>query len=387
MCAENEQASCSNQGGEWINGSCAAQCDSGQRNSAGECVFVHQNVSLFLYNNTQRPALMRVMRLRDDVRLDCATVQATPARLLKRQLFEAAGSWTIGPREVRPLAETDHSTEHCRAIILTDDIMPAQLITFDPAVAVAGVWDEPTLTNLPAPGIVLIDGPDGPFVEAYGSGPTITRLTSTPRAEEFGESCQPVPDRDRLEWSPSVVASHQATLDSVESGADGCLALDFTRVAVDSSERWYVCMPDEAFPFSPGDVLELSSEVETGGRSLRFRRITNPEGADSEEDSDPNAETELVLLREYSEAVTAAAGVQLTLSATETCAAVPDQECGTVHQEATASLTLSTAEGVVEVESAEMGADEWIEYEGTDGRVVSVHLARVALRPVVAPSC
>lgn len=381
-CASDNEWDCQDAGGEWINGTCLGYCE-GIRNSAGECVFEHTDLSLYLYNNTQHPALMRVMRLRDDVQLDCAAIEAMPERLLKRQLFEAAGSWTIGPREVRPLAESAWGDEFCSAIILTDDIMPAQLITFDPTLTIWSVWDEPTLTNLDSPGIVLIEGPDGPFIEAYGDGPQITRLTSTPRPEEFGEACQPVEDGARLEWSPTTVVEHQTTLQSIESGADGCLALDFS-VGGDSNDRWYVCMPDDGFPFSPGDTLQISSELESEGQSLRFRRMAS---ASDDEEYDPTRETELFILREYSQTVTALSGVQLSVNALETCAAVPDMDCGTVHQAATASLIIRTAEGTTEVEAGSMEPGEWLETVGHDGRGLSIHMARVALRPVVATDC
>lgn len=365
---------CVNAGGEFVGGECQTVCE-GMRNSADDCVFRHDNISLFVYNDTQDPALMRVLRLRPDIEIDCLAARANPSQLLKRPLFEPAGSWTIGAHQARPLANHDPSGRRCDAVLLDSDRHRAQVVIFDATIGTT-VFDDPTLDALPINGVVLRSSNDGDALESLDASVIVSRSTSIPRLDAYAEQCRPMPDHARVEWTTWLANGQTVLLESIENGTDGCL-----RLATSTDGRTsagFLCVPDEVFPFDAGDVLRVSHRPDGFGLGLsQLVEVSDDSGSRLVATG-----LELALLRSSRRDVVAPFGFSVAVTPVESCAPVPDVECGTVFQQANATIVVDTTR-----ETLEMSAGDWGEFNLADGRLQEIHLARIGQRPVVATAC
>ncbi len=236
-----------------------------------EATFFYQT-SAFAVNRTEETLDVRVRWFDADV--DCEAVAADPARALSPRLFGEGVTVTLAPNEVMPLARDAaltavgaapgpwaDRTVGCEAALVQSDGLPATVVFW------RDFGPRDVVTPLPADGdmwggVALL--PDGDGLRAEGQALTVAPAVDLAEPSECLDAA-PV----TFEWSAAGLPSFGSyRLDAVDVGPDGCTALALADVIDDAPYLAFVCAPDWAVPFTPGDTVH----VRTSAVTLRIAR-------------------------------------------------------------------------------------------------------------------
>lgn len=203
--------------------------------------------ALVLGNATQEERLVRVRHLKDTVTVDCDALMANPTTALSRELFKPAEAWLIQPNRALIL----ENSAGCSAFLVDADGMDMALLA----------WRE---TNLPTAELTTsLSSNNGDRQIVLRLNENIGRLelaphpaiVEAPPVEDPGptKSCETPGDEAAVAWSTPLLVGIR-TITDVSLSPDGCTGVD-----LDNAPRFYLCVPEGAFPFKAGDSITIST--------------------------------------------------------------------------------------------------------------------------------
>lgn len=289
----------------------------------GEAGWEPITADVYLHNDSEDTITVRLRGLRADVLLDCTNAADDPGRYFTDVLFDEGATWVLPPHTngaARPLADAAGAvTSECYAVMLESDTLdPTVLFWRSSEIALEEVPGS-TTNDAHRPGAVLLTSDADHRLSISRS----ERDVVFPRRPPEAGAVLPQPDIARVAWSEVPLGTHEIT--ALDLGADGCLGVTLDEGAV---PRWYLCVPEDSFPFTPGqwvDVLASETVVE-----LRL--------AASENDPDPGDRR---FLASRGGALPNLPLATLAAKADFGVALAPDPECGTVARPQTIAVSWS----------------------------------------------
>jgi hypothetical protein len=208
-----------------------------------------ETASLVIGNATVDQRLVRVRRLKESVRVECAAVLADPEHNLSRELFGPAETWLLDPSRGLPL-----QNNACDAYLVDADGMAPTLLAW--SVSQFPPQTVSTSTNAPDPDRTILMQLDANGKLALAEHPAV--FPAPPLEHEPPTAqCQTPESGVGVDWSEPLPGPH--TLVDIVSSPDGCHALQF------AAEAYYVCVPQAALPFKPGDLIDIEALPVSGG--------------------------------------------------------------------------------------------------------------------------
>ena len=191
---------------------------------------------LALVNDGEASLVVLLRGLRDDVVVDCGVLGVeVPGELLSEDLFDVAVAWELPPRTSIPALRDPTDIQLCHAVLVDGPELDPHVL-FWKGRGTDWELDDPADPTGRSISLVSLDD--------LGRG-IVSRLS--PRVDP---ECAVPSALDRVDWS--VLSVGATTIRSIAPGLDGCLA-----VQTDLDERIYVCLPEEAFPFTIGDAIDV----------------------------------------------------------------------------------------------------------------------------------
>jgi hypothetical protein len=222
--------------------------------------------ALVLGNATTEERLVRLRRLDPGVVMNCDTLMNDPTTALSRELFLPAEGWLIQPNRALVLG----NTRECTAFLVDADGLDMTLLAWR--------TDDFVTTNLATSLNV-----DATRELRLTLNESLGRLEladhqvifEAPPVEDPGpaQGCETPGDEAAVAWStPVPLGSHE--ISAVTTAPDGCTAIDFI-----GAPRFYLCVPEGAFPFQVGESLTLQSWVAPGGKTYTEAGIESPKSS------------------------------------------------------------------------------------------------------------
>lgn len=233
--------------------------------------------NLFINNANDHDIALFVRTLRTDIEIDCLQVSLDPGRMLRPELFGAAEHWLLPPRTNIALDLT--GPHGCSAAWIAGEGVAPTLVFVEslsqyPQTWFSGQSFEPE--TLPEAGLGLAFDDTG---SEWIGGETL-RFVPRDDAPEQPDSCAAPAGESRLDWSP-IDQGEIAELASVTPGVDGCFELELeTMIAVgqfDEPYAWYLCAPEAAVPYVPGELLQLTTTLGSSGEHELEVLLLDPE--------------------------------------------------------------------------------------------------------------
>ncbi|MCA9655129.1 MAG: hypothetical protein KC501_34765 [Myxococcales bacterium] len=326
------------------------------------------DADVYLSNATAQDQVLRIRALRADVAIDCETVAESPGTLLRSSLFEPAQTWTLPANTNIPVVDHLGGERPCYAAwIEADGLLPIIAMWRDGDPWMSRVEGQ---GQLGLPGELLLRGSAEALTLDGRDGLLHPMREVDPPVEG---SCATQPDGDRVGWSTPVPWG-AATVAAVESGVDGCLAIDLARGA-DQPDTWYLCVPARSFPFVAGDEVELRLVGSAPGQTTFVDAIEIV----ALDDDLPQALPSMII--SAGNGLPSTSGLELGTLPLYSCEASSEPVCGTVERPV--SLVLG-GEGLP---AAEVEAARGTVQVAGEGRLVDVTLMHAQERFVVDPEC
>lgn len=337
----------------------------------GEVFYEDIQADVYIHNsNIDQSLTVRVRHLKQDVELDCTDVVQNPGKYLQAPVFGEAFTWTMPPETTAAVYPSAPPARECHAVLLESDVMePAVVFWRSDNIYRSSVPGQITSANQYTGGAVIADfGDEGELGTFSGyTSPTIV-FPQTGIDEETDPLCERVDPGNRLAWSVPPAGSRE--LIEVEAGLDGCYAI---KTALPGQEPdanpFYLCLPEIEFPFVAGDIVGIST-LHALSIDLQSR-----DGVPVEEGG------ELSLHVATGSPSYNLRGMQISSVTEQSCAPVPEDECGTVA-------------GKVNVFARYLGADQTDltlgvngEVVGNDGNTATVHVTYAEDFAVTHSSC
>jgi hypothetical protein len=269
------------------------------------------DADVYVHNGTDRDITVRARDLRPDIQLDCIAAEEDPGLYLSEALFGAGQTWTMPPSTNAPVRDLSLGTRECYAVRVEGDAFKDPILLFwraeDISVAfIDGDIDDPGLHTDGA--VLLADDGDGRLVVAESRSEIVYPIDLTPPAD----AVRPADDADRLAWSDPPFGEHLLT--EVDVGPDGCVAITVD----DQAARWYLCVPQGAFPFAVGQWVRIDDRF----GAVEVVRIPDPQ--------DPIEVPAVQLTVSRGETLPSIQDVVLAAKADYDATIAPDLVCGTL---------------------------------------------------------
>ncbi len=225
--------------------------------------YVDIQADVYLHNATDGELFIRLYEVLPDVQLDCFEVATDPVRHLGGPIYAAARTWIAPPHTNIPA--WDHaltaSPRDCYAVRLEIDGLQPQVLFWQngrpPVTSHPGESDSADLDT----GAVAITV-EAERLQATAVGEAVA-FPLVPANETPTAACAALPEADRLAWSEPL--PRQERIVAVDSGPDGCLGISLQDSAAATAERFYLCMPEAAWPFAVGDRVHFADFTTSGG--------------------------------------------------------------------------------------------------------------------------
>ncbi|MEM6990708.1 MAG: hypothetical protein AAF721_09430 [Myxococcota bacterium] len=238
------------------------------------------NTDTWLHNATDASVVVRIRPLKASVDADCDLLETDPGRLLSEPLFGNASSWTLESGEnlsVRRGIQGAQQNEWWGDTGGEFEELPERecnvgLVDIDGVTPAIFFWRDEDLDTQSVPargwnddlsgGVMIEMGEDGQARLTHDDDDiTFTLVTALPPTTG---ACAPQEEGDRVAWSDVPVGLH--TLTAFDPGVDGCIRLDLGLPGVEeplATATWYLCVPEEVFPFAAGDQVSVET-IDTG---------------------------------------------------------------------------------------------------------------------------
>jgi hypothetical protein len=326
----------------------------------GDVDYEDFDADVYLHNASDLDIRVRTRPLHPDVQLDCITVEEDPGLLLSESLFAEGQTVTLPP--TTNIGVRDIFVERdCYAVRVEGDRFLAPFILFwhadDINVSfIDGDIDDPALHSEGA--VLLTEDADHRVVVRESRSPVVFAVDDTPPKG----AVLPGDDAERLGWSDPPFGEHQ--LAEVEVGPDGCVAVTLAG----KQDRWYVCVPQGAFPFAADQWVDISDNF----GAVDIVRVADPQ--------DPVAVPLTQLTISRGNVLPAIGEVVLAASADYSYTVAPEPVCGTVARpdEITARFADSDVVRLFAGQSTKIS---------TQDRELTLWVAHAEERVVLNPDC
>ena len=251
--------------------------------------------------------------------------------LFGEQVFGAGLTYTMPPRTnaaVRDLFNPQR--RHCYAVRIEGDALREPFILFwradeIPVRMVVGDIRDPSEHTAGA--VLLGADTDGKLAVTSSQREVVFQIPAFPPVDAF----YPGPDVERLAWSDPPLTGAPMQLTTLDLGPDGCLGLEFNDGV--GTPRWYLCLPEDTFPFAQGDWLTVEN-FQNGG-VLQLVRVAGPM------DPEPPPAVAMVIAR--GRGLPKLADTVMAAKVIYTGTIAPDPVCGTVAQPSEVSVRYEDA--------------------------------------------
>ncbi len=208
-----------------------------------------RSAEVVLHNALAQPAVVRLRRLAPAVDVECASLRADPGALLTEALLGPTQTWTIPAGDNLGIDAT--GGRPCAIVRLQGDGFAPRWLLWEPGTR-APVSYQPQVPP-EGPGVVTLS-PEGSGAVLLGGEDLVFVPAESPRGIEV---CAPMLDGQRVEWGDPMPEG--GTLVSATWGPDGCGSVVLTTEDEATDRPWFVCIPEPAWPFVPGDALQVQS--------------------------------------------------------------------------------------------------------------------------------
>lgn len=232
----------------------------------------------YVHNANDFEIVVRTRILRPEVVLDCDRIAQDPGGLLTAPLFGNVDVFALEPDQKLELTAPDQYA--CwAALVEAENVTP--FIVFIP-----DVFDAEQLHNWSGLGegrytSIAYDADAQGSVAANSAYEPYYFATGPASEVAGGGVCGSRPAQERVQWSDELPEGDWR-LGPVSVGVDGCLDIELRTGWQDQQDlegtRWYLCLPQGAFPFAAGDNVRILPVH--GGRGSSGLTITELE-ADS----------------------------------------------------------------------------------------------------------
>ena len=321
----------------------------------------------FIHNASDQDISVLMRPLRADAQIDCFEIALDPGGLLRDGIFGTGERWTMPPRTNIPVYTDGQwgqdESRDCQAMHISGDRIEPTILFWDttelPWVFVDGQTED--VETLPSGGVVL-EFEDDVFVEHRSTGLPI-HYDPRPSPAREGEACELLSDGERVDWSP--ISPGQWEIVGFSEGVDGCDAVTLASAFGSESQfNWYLCLPDGAFPFTVGNMIEVQSV----GVSLRIDGVSQGEPAPSLFVSRGGRDPQV-------------SEVRFATATAFSCEYQIDDACGTVEQPT--ELLITTSEETISARAGDPPLSLALDAE----RQLEVWLAYGSVRHALAADC
>ncbi|MCA9707220.1 MAG: hypothetical protein KDK70_15310 [Myxococcales bacterium] len=348
------------------------------------------NTDVYVHNASDEPVVVRLRELSPSVDLDCYAVAEDPSRLITEPLFGQSESFLLDPDQNFGLVRNDSwfweeepeldepTTRDCTAVLLDVDGMPSAVV----------FWRNDQIPVHTVPGLGAEESGGRGRIEIHPSGDPdtlgeyvlgddeILHLVPPATPPEVG-ACAPQSDAGRLYWSEPVPSGAWEVV-AIESGADGCYALDLGISnpvgETVQSNRWYICAPLSHLGLEPGRLVDISPLAQGTGDGGGVLVSTAEETSDSG--------LPLVQLQAYrGTSFPAFHGLQVAAVPAFNCGYAVAPTCGTITR-GTSVTAGGDAFGVVALQPGERQT-----LAGDGQAEMTVALAHAEERAALDPEC
>ena len=316
--------------------------------------------NLYVNNANDYDIAVHVRPLRPEVTLDCEQIANDPGRLLPEQAFGEAVHWVLPARTNLPIVANDNLLA-CSAVWVSGEGVPPMILFWFaddyPATWFAGQTFADEALDWGGSALAFDDqGATWIGGEAF----RFAIDTSVPAQDE---SCVPA-NEARVDWDNFLPRDRPLELVAIDYGPDGCFELDLIDLWNETSSTAYVCGPESALPFAPGEQLQFS-EGGAGGvqRWLTVQRI-DPLTGQVLLAADGAPELRVDFLRGTSTIGNLQTLVQVPVTA------IPRPSCEWEIDDACASVDRPFELAVVGVEGTLAAGDPTVELTDASGEVV-----------------
>ena len=335
--------------------------------------------NLFINNANEHDIALFVRELRTDVQLDCLQVSLDPGRMLRPELFADAEHWLLPARTNVGLQLT--GGQACSALwIAGEGIDPTIVFVESLASFPSQQWNGQDFdpNSLPDAGLALV-------FDATGSewiGGEMIRFTPRQDNPELPESCESPVGESRLDWSP-IAQGEIAELETIEPGLDGCYELQLQTMIAQGefaeAQPWYLCAPESAVPFTPGELLQFTTVFGNAGGLVLEVALLDPEtlGPAVDEAGEPVRTVHYFRAQADTKLITSVLERSLIEVPSVGCPWQVEDGCGTVER---------PIELALEGSQAFLSPGEAVSFE-TETAVLSAVATYARERSVVDPNC
>ena len=232
---------------------------------------------LYINNANDQDIALHVRPLRPELGIDCLQVALDPGRMLRPEAFGEAEHWLLPART--NIAIDLSSSPNCGAVwIAGEGIAPTILFVEQVAATAPQWWNGQSFDpeELGPQGLAIR------FDEAGSEwvGGELLRFVPRQEAPTQPEGCEAPATESRLDWSPLSDALNQVV--SVTPGIDGCFEIELLPASqsndpVEETTPWYLCAPEPAVPFMPGEYLDIRATTNNSGQSELSVTLLDPD--------------------------------------------------------------------------------------------------------------
>lgn len=206
-----------------------------------------EQASLTIGNDTDAERLVRVRRLRSEVRVNCEVLLADPTAALSRELFAPADAWLLQPGRALPLQNGS-----CDAYLVDAQGMDMVLLAWNAQDYPTAVL--PTGTDQPSDRMIMMRMSDSGRLELDDHAAIHDAPSPEPAAP--APHCQLPDEIDGIDWTDTVQSPQR--IEALASAADGC-----HRIETDQ-DVLFVCLPLSALPFAVDEQITVTQWTATG---------------------------------------------------------------------------------------------------------------------------
>lgn len=228
----------------------------------------------FVVNHTDADVQVRLRY--PEATLHCDGISGRVARALDPDVFGPATPILLAPKETLALAQNQIAPtfdedgvpqqardQRCEAVLVSVEGASERIVFWDRLTGqrVELSYDE-VPEELAEGALVIAGGGEGGVRLEPGAG-----LELLLPAEQISDDHCAI-DRSESFGFSALEEAYVGTLRSLEVGDDGCARLGFD----DREAPFFLCVPAEELPFSPGDALTLEPILQDPGRAVVLRR-------------------------------------------------------------------------------------------------------------------
>ncbi len=325
---------------------------------------------VFVHNRADTDFVVRLRVLRPDVLVNCNELGGNPGRVLADDLFQATGSWALGPGDSVAVWDHEPGLRPCYAALVDGDgIGPVLLFWRDGQPPPRELFGD-TLDTAEG-GVRLEVSPDG-----------IGRLTSDTPNLVFARgdialppdegTCREQSDADRVAFSAGFSPDEVRQVLAMDDGPDGCVAMDLATAAQVAAGApgsvAYLCVPVDLIPVTVGDWVRV--DVSDG------LVVTATDEAGTE------TVPRRALVAGPAPALGQVSDLEVSLRPDYGCEYAVHDACGTVSRPGRLQALRPEFGGAIELAPGERG-----NLPGSDGSTLTIHALHALDRVVVDTTC